>query len=564
MIVSRGNQQRASAWRSTLSALSISLLSLSTVGLLLLAGCSDNKFAEDSNQIVAAPNDKIASAIRRVLSADHAVEHSLPPCEEQPAEQDSVAKTVGDDSLESCDRPQTESESFAWTQASEAQPEPELQLPPVSETQPSDEAAPEEIAAEQTEVAVEEVALQETEVAVAEEETPVADSPEAEQPFAILLPPQIMAETTVAAPVNEPIMAAPAASVPSENIAAVARPVAVQMPEPKTPELDGLSDEERRLVEQVIRDCSASATGVLTDARVNEMATANIREANVLANRGAQYAAKQKLIEVLRMISQAKDVHEGDRQHTSALAAGLRALEEAEDFAPRGTQLEAELEISLITAAHRTPIARRVRSSDVLPRQMMDRYFRYAQVKLAASVAGEPSGSMALYALGKVSSQMGQLEPDRNRLAHRRAVAFQQAALLAHNQNYLAAHELAVLLAESGYFAEAEDLLKQVVIRQPNATVYRNLAHVQQRMGRGQQAANSRALAAQLAGQNSPGASQIRWVGPEAFGQAQAGPTQLGGALPMAPRPPYDQRTAMAPPPRQMQKYGPIPPGSWR
>jgi tetratricopeptide (TPR) repeat protein len=517
------------------------------------------------------------------------------------AEQSPVPETVGDDPAEPNVEPPTDSDSelFASTSQSENQPEseiqqppasedryscvampeesapqatevtePEVQQPPASEDRYSCVAMPEESAPQATEIVEEEVTPQVTEVAVVEKEKPAAEPAEAVQPFAILLPPQEVARPVNLPPASEPVQPTPPAAYPTtvfrKNIAALTQPVAVQMPEPKTPELDGLSDEERRLVEQVIRECSPAVTGVLTDLRVNEMATSGIREANALANRGAQYAAKQKLVEVLRMISQAKDAHAGDRLHTSALAAGLRALEEAEDFAPRGTQLEAELEIALITAAHRTPIARRLQTHKALPRQMMDLYFRYAQVKLANSVAGEPSGSMALYALGKVTSQMGQTEPDRNRLAHRRAVAFQQAALLAHNQNYFAAHELAVLLAESGHLAEAEILLKQVAARQPNPTIYRNLAQVQQRMGRSQQAANSRALATQLAGQNSGGSGQIRWVGPEAFGMAQAAPPRMVGPMPAPSQPPYDQRTAMTPPPRAAQQYGPNPPRSWR
>lgn len=445
-------------------------------------------------------------------------------------------------------------------------PEPKVQQLPEVEDRHSYLAIPEDPAPQVIEI-VEEAAPQVTELAEVEDETPAPQLLEAAQPFATLLPPQEVEQPVSLPPVLEPATPGPLvinnAPMPFRSIAALGEPVAVPTPEPKTPELDGLTDEERRLVEQVIRECSPAVTGVLTDARVNEMATTSIREANALANRGAQYAAKQKLVEVLRMVSQAKDAHEGGRLHTSALAAGLRALEEAEDFAPRGTQLEAELEISLITDAHRTPIAKRLESNKMLPRQMMDLYFRYAQVKLATSVGGEPAGSMALYALGKVTSQMGQTEPERNRLAHRRAVAFQQAALLAHNQNYFAAHELAVLLAESGHLVESENLLKQVASRRPNPTVYRNLAHVQQRIGRTQQAAYNRALATQMAGRSTLGSGQIRWVGPESFGTAQVAPSQLGGPVPAASQPPYDQRTAMTPP-RAAQPYGQNPPRNWR
>lgn len=390
------------------------------------------------------------------------------------------------------------------------------------------------------------------------------------EPIALLLPPQ-----PIEAAMRVPSQPAQAVVVQTPQAPPVpqASPAAEVVSELVTPTAIDPSEQERLLVERVIRDCSEAGTGVLTDARVDEMATTKIHHANALANRGAQYAARQKLIEALRMISQAKDAQQGDRQFTSALAAGLRALEEAEDFAPRGTQLEGELELGLITAAHRTPIAQQSDSSNMLPRQMMDRYFRYAQLKLAMSVADQPAGSMALYALGKVTSQMGEMEPQRHRLAHRRAVAFQQAALMSHSQNHLAAHELAVLLAESGHFAAAQDLLLKVSMQEPNATVYENLAQVQQRMGLTEQAKIGHALAAQLARQGAGSASQIRWLAPEEFIRTSGGPAQLtpspgNGALPMTRRPRYNRRTAMAPsspaPSPRTRPAGSTPQPNWR
>ena len=123
---------------------------------------------------------------------------------------------------------------------------------------------------------------------------------------------------------------------------------------------------------------------------------------------------------------------------------------------PRGTQLEAELSLEVVCASHRTPLGKELDLTTMLPAQMMERYNRYAQIKLAVAVAGEPAGSMALYTLGKLNSQLYATEQEQQPLAIRRAVAFQQAALLAHNENYLAAHEFGVLLAETGHYLEAQ------------------------------------------------------------------------------------------------------------
>jgi len=281
-----------------------------------------------------------------------------------------------------------------------------------------------------------------------------------------------------------------------------------------------LSPEELLLLQSVINDVSASSTTEVTNTRLDEMARSKIQRGYALANRRAYYSARRELIEVLRMISHAQDAQRGAPEQMVALAAGLRALDEAEDFAPNGTQLEAQLNLEIITAAHQTPIANQIDLAGRVPQQMIKLYLRYAQLKLAAAVTGEPSGSMALHALGKLNSQLGKEEPGRHPLAHRRAIAFQQAALLAHNQNHLAAHELAVLLAGSGHLVEAERLLSLVATREPNAIVYRNLAHVQQKMGNLPRAAASRAVAERLARQGASGNNHVDWLSPQQFARS--------------------------------------------
>lgn len=284
------------------------------------------------------------------------------------------------------------------------------------------------------------------------------------------------------------------------------------------PMLVQLSEQEQTLA-ALLRDSSSAATGVLTDQRINELAKSKVQHAYKMASRGSLYVAREELVEVLRMLSQAKDAQQGSRARTTALAAGLRALREAQDFVPRGTQLEAELDIGVLCASHRTPVAGQLDLTRMLPRTMMDRYLRYAQLQLAMSVAGEPAGSMALHAMGKLNSQLGRVEPDQNLLADRRAIAFQQAALLAHNQNHLAAHELGVLLASSGHLAEARQLLTQVAAREPNAIVFRNLARIQDQLGQSTEAVASRDYALQLTQQGATGTNNVQWVSPTQFAE---------------------------------------------
>jgi tetratricopeptide (TPR) repeat protein len=299
------------------------------------------------------------------------------------------------------------------------------------------------------------------------------------------------------------------------------QPVRVTSRAIEAPQLGELSAEERNLLDLINREKLSAATGAPTDAQLDQQCRVKISAAYALSQRGAAYAAREELIGVLRLISQAKDLRDGTRSRTESLAAGLRALEESEDFVPRGSQLEAEMRLDVICAAHRTPLARELDLSKTLPSRIMERYQRYGQIKLAVAVAGEPAGSMALYSLGKLNSQLSATESERHPLAMRQAVAFQQAALLAHNENFMAAHELGVLLAETGHFPEAQHLLVQVATEQPNAVVYRNMARVQEALGNRHEAQLCRSEATRLAQQGRGPKPNVNWVSPQDFSRNQ-------------------------------------------
>jgi tetratricopeptide (TPR) repeat protein len=370
------------------------------------------------------------------------------------------------------------------------------------------------------------VCLPAVEDAAAEEAAPVAEVEQAE-PLGVLLAP------VVSTPAAEHPLEFPSADDLAEEMSVVqslenpgeaqSAPGASTYGSPKfeLPGYQELSTEEQHLLGVIERETLSATTGVLTDARLEQECRDKIGAAFALAKRGASFAARQELIEVLRKISQAKDTREGTRTRSASLAAGLRALEEAEDFAPRGTQLEAELALEIVCASHRTPLARELDLNTMLPSQMMERYNRYAQIKLAVAVAGEPAGSMALHTLGKLNSQLKATEPEQHPLATRHAVAFQQAALLAHNENYLAAHELGLLLAETGHFPEAKHLLGQVATQQPNAMVYRNLARIHQASGDPTQAQLCRVEGDRLAQMGRGPQTNVDWVSQQDFSRHQ-------------------------------------------
>jgi tetratricopeptide (TPR) repeat protein len=291
----------------------------------------------------------------------------------------------------------------------------------------------------------------------------------------------------------------------------------------------------------LLTDVAPTMTGSPTGAIVIERAQAKIRRGYTLAQRGASFAARSEFVEALRMIAEAKDQKHGAPRRSLALANGLRALEEAADFAPHGADLDADLDLAVIVSSHRTAVAKVPEAAQLMPQQLADLYFRYAQLQLGGAVAGEPAGSMALHALGKIHSQLGRTEPELNPQADRRAFALQQAALLARDDNHLAAHELGVLLAESGHYIESDHLLSQVASLQPHPVVFRNWARVQRKLGRDHMALASEQHAQALVARGASG-GPVTWVPPAKLAQTgdpsgSPTPTAQVANAPAAPRP---------------------------
>ena len=96
-------------------------------------------------------------------------------------------------------------------------------------------------------------------------------------------------------------------------------------------------------------------------------------------NEAQFFAARTEFVQSLRLLSQALDVQHGTSRHSQALAAGMRALDEAEDFVPRGSRLEADLDLSMLISGHRTPVLKEANAKELSPLVAQQRYYSYAQ-----------------------------------------------------------------------------------------------------------------------------------------------------------------------------------------
>jgi len=259
-----------------------------------------------------------------------------------------------------------------------------------------------------------------------------------------------------------------------------------------------------------------------TTAAITRQLLPSIQHAYGLARHGAIFAARAEFIQVLRRIAQAKDAAANTDIHSKALAAALRAIDEADDFAPQGTEVEGELSVPLIASAHRTPVLAQC-PTPPRPIEAIALYHEYARHQFARSVAGEQAGSAALYGLGKMHNRLASGR-DSDVRHERQALVLFLASLDVAPGNHLAANEIGVLMARSGRAWEASIMFRHAINVSPSATTYHNLAVVDRQLGYHDQASANEYYARQLAERDRAAgtASQtsgVRWVAPQEMGR---------------------------------------------
>jgi len=258
-----------------------------------------------------------------------------------------------------------------------------------------------------------------------------------------------------------------------------------------------------------------------------------------LASRKAYHSARAAFVQALRVVAQGLDAEHGSHVHGQALAAGLTALDEADDFVPVGSGLEGELDLGEIIGGHGTPVLKLANPQRLTPLGAVGRYVDYAQEQLAVAASGEVAGSMALHALGKLYWSLADRQHAGRPIDDTKALAFFQAALEVCPENYLALNDLGVLLARGGRYLDAQRVLRQSLAIAPDPTVLGNLAQVYRQLGdaAGAQQAEQQA-AALMAARGARGARgqdparpapPVAWVSPSQFAgsyAAVAGPWQ--------------------------------------
>ncbi|MFI4875938.1 MAG: hypothetical protein ACIALR_11390 [Blastopirellula sp. JB062] len=238
-----------------------------------------------------------------------------------------------------------------------------------------------------------------------------------------------------------------------------------------------------------------------------------------LAQRGAFFSARAEFIQALRLLTQTLDTERHTHQYSEALGDGLLALEEASDFVPEGSRLEANINLRRLIQSHRTPILQNVDADQLTPLVAAQQYFSHAQDRLTFACGGIPEASSALYGLAKLQPYLKNGSGGDKALIGPRSIALHQSAFLADPKNILAANELGVLLARYGQLTDAKQVFINGLRQKSLADTWNNLAKVHEMLGEPSLAKLAREEAKYAAdhGSVAPKSDFVRWVSPDAF-----------------------------------------------
>lgn len=279
---------------------------------------------------------------------------------------------------------------------------------------------------------------------------------------------------------------------------------------------------------------------------IDQRTRAMIKQGTSLAKRGAMYSARQEFLSVLQLVAQAYDSQLGIRYHSKALANGLRALEEADDFATRNSDAAVDFNLKAFIAGHKTPVLKNHATDELLPYVAMQRYYDYARQQLAIAGRGSASASAALYAIGRTETMVSRTNTGQAATGPK-PLAYYQSALAIDQRNNPAANELGVMLAQAGKVNEAHNVLAAAARVRPTPMLMNNLAQTRRMMNGGTIRRRPPMSADQISPQMLARRVPVKWVSPNEFSRGSAGPA---GAL-WTQQPKVATRPNMVPAPAQ-------------
>ncbi|HEX5472299.1 MAG TPA: tetratricopeptide repeat protein [Lacipirellulaceae bacterium] len=197
-----------------------------------------------------------------------------------------------------------------------------------------------------------------------------------------------------------------------------------------------------------------------------------------LAQRGAIYTSNSEFRAVIGLCALELDSRSDGTSHRDALREGFVALEEADDFGGEQLDWHESADVRRVAADHTTAVLKGA-SRPVDSIEAVQRYYSFAEDRLATACRGVPGSSLAFYGLARTYVEPGMHATH----AAAKAALLHRVALAIAPQNVLARNELGVLLAQHGQFAESEQLFRQCIATTPRTESLQNLSVVYARLG---------------------------------------------------------------------------------
>jgi tetratricopeptide (TPR) repeat protein len=253
-----------------------------------------------------------------------------------------------------------------------------------------------------------------------------------------------------------------------------------------------------------------------------------------LAAKGAWYSARAEFHSALELEVAGADSLEGASARSRALREARIALQEASDFAPRSGTGSRRLDVAHLVAGHQSQVIDAESSAGWSAAAAHEAYLAFAKRRFADAGAGRQAASVALHGLGKVHAALGGDDGEHSVDHRKKARAYYEAALEVGPDNFIAANDLAVLLADEGDLERGRATLEAGlrISRQP--AMLDNLAGIYRRMGQPQAADQLRAEAAGLKRYAAAGAGDVlpthdvRFLNPEQFAATARGGDDAG------------------------------------
>ncbi len=295
----------------------------------------------------------------------------------------------------------------------------------------------------------------------------------------------------------------------------------------------------------VTRQALSSGARTSATAHLDEQRLSYARE---LAGRGAVFAAAGEFESVLMSVAGRLDAQSGTRTHLDSLGAGLRALEEADDFYRIRASLDVTSGLDAAIQAHQTTVLKTVANASITPIQALQSYHAFALQHLSQSGSQDPHAAAALYGLARLQPALSLARAnDQETAMGARVMTLLQAALQIDPEHYESLNELGVVFARYDRLDDAANMFRRALNIQQAPETWHNLATVLERQGQPEQAAQAKARFLQakessdkliLVG-NDVSLPQVRWVSPAEFSSSE-GPlwsnevSQPDSALPAA------------------------------